>query len=151
MNDSPERPQLLAFLVCQDILNQEGVSTLYRVVDTFNVDFGVEKLPEGIQEGDFAANISCFLFIRWGPGEGEFEQVVTLVDPDGKEAESPVATRNFTKPAGYHFAQFRIRATLVLSKSGVYLWRLFLNGEQVAEHPFTVNIRVTPIQDAPSP
>ena len=141
----PERPQLLAFLVCEDILNQEGVSTLYRVVDTFNVNLEGIGIPADFQS-HFAASINCYVFVRWGPGERAFEQLMVLVDPDGEERD-PRLTRTFTKPSGYHFAQFRIRVSMSLNKSGTYAWRLYLNGEKVAEHPFQVNIRVTPEPD----
>ena len=140
MTTNPEPPKLLAFLMCEDILEQEGVATLYRVIDTINLDMGVGNLPPDIAS-QMSATFKCQVFVRWGPGEGEFVQRLALLPPDRPETfvGEPL---EFQKPDGHHFAQFRYPIGLMLKTEGMYEFRLYLNGEQVAEYPFKVNITV---------
>ena len=139
---SAERPQLLAFLLCEDTLDQGGTTTLYRVIDTFNAELGIGNLPEEIAS-NIAYSIRFTVYVRWGVGAGEFEQTLVLVGPDGEETDQKVI-QEFTKPEGFHFETFQFPTTLVVNEGGEYRWRLYLNGEQVAECPFRINITVTP-------
>ena len=148
MTTPPDRPPLLAFLICLDILHQEGVSTLYRVVDTFNAEVGVQGLPDDAA-GKIALSVRHVVYVRWGEGGGDFEQRLVLVRPDGKEAEGPHLLQKFSKPEGFHFAQFRIEVNLMVAVEGIYRWRLYLNDEQVAEHPFRVNIAINAQPEPP--
>jgi len=141
MTTTPEVPQLLAFLLCEDILDQEGVVTLYRVVDTFNISMGVSSLPPEVTS-KIGVCIKFEVFVRWGPGAGEFEQYLALVRP-GQEEESPTPPQKFSKPEGFNFQQVRYPIEMMAIEEGIYKMRLYLNGEPVAENPFRVNITVT--------
>ena len=148
--DGNKKPELLTLLICEQALNDEsGVTSLIRVVDTFNFDietFGGEEE----QQSRVAVSLRCTVYTRWGLGEGEFEEGLALVYPDGKEDPQKGLTK-FTKPPGFHFQQVRHGVNVALSESGVYAWRVYLDGEFVRDHPFQVNINVSqrPIKQEP--
>ena len=141
MNAETEaKPPLLALLICEQALLDEAKSaTLVRVIDTFNFAIETRDIPAE-QIENMAVMLRCMVFTRWGPGEGEFTEELVLVLPNGEEA--PERSRTiFTKPAGFHFHQTRHEITLQVSDSGTYTWRVYLDGQPVAEHPFKVNIK----------
>ena len=113
-----------------------------RVLDGFN--FGITLLdgssPEKLGD-DLRVTVECTVFTRWGPGFGKFEEVLAIVTPDGNEVpEKMIST--FVKPEGYHFQQLRHQILLGVNVPGTYRFRLYLDGQVVAEHPFQVNIEI---------
>ena len=134
------RPVLMALLICEEVmLDESGIASLIKVVDTFNCR--VEVQGEPMERVDLSFPLNCMLFTRWGLGEGEFVEEVALVSPGGTENPQRAVTR-FTKPSGFHFQQIRHVLHLMVAQEGIYKWRVYLNGELIMEHPFKVNITV---------
>lgn len=131
---------LLALLVCERVmLDDDTVPTLFRVVDEFRIEvFGT---PPVVRE-QVGLLVNCVVFTKWGPGEGQFTQELTIVLPDGRELRGgePVS---FTMDSGFAFHQTRHQVRFAARTEGIHSFRLYLNGQTVGEHPFKVSI-ITP-------
>jgi hypothetical protein len=140
---SPNRktlPQLLAILICEHALvDDDKVASLIRIIDSFNFYLGLGDASQ-IEPEQVLATIQCYVFTRWGPGEGEFTEELRVVTPEGEELLPRGSVITFTKPPGFHFQQLRRRMTLGVNKSGTYKFRVYLDGELMGEHPFRVSI-----------
>ena len=134
-----QKPQLLAFLICEKVVLDEEIPIIWRVIDTFNF---VLALPETIaQEVREQLNVQlrCEVFTRWGPeGEGEHKIELALKVPNGKEVSRDSQT--FQMAGEHGFVQVMWNIELGLATEGMYNWVLYLDGDEVARHPFKVNI-----------
>lgn len=139
MSTSKTLPDLLAILICEHVLmDDDKVASLIRIIDGFNFYLGFGEASE-IEPEQVLVNVQCYVFTRWGPGEGEFAEEVRLVTPEGEELPRG-SVINFTMPPGFHFQQTRRRMTLRVNRSGIYSFRVYLDGQLMGEHPFRVNI-----------
>ena len=134
------RLPLLAILVCERVMfDDDMVPSLFRVVDEFRLEV-IGKQPEVSEQ--VGVLVSCVVFTKWGPGEGQFTQEITIVLPDGRELRGG-EPMEFTQEAGFHFHQTRHQVRFTARTEGVHSFRLYLNGQAVGEHPFRVAI-ITP-------
>ena len=140
-------PQLFAFLMCEKIVLDEEIAIIWRVIDTFNFALTLPgTVPQEVREG-LVIPLRCHLFSRWGPpGEGEFEEQLGLITPDG-QATPRDEPRQF-KMTGTGFQQTTWEIELGLATPGTYHWVLYLNGSEVSRLPFTVNIRRQATQES---
>lgn len=140
------QPQLLAFIICESIVIDNGMAILWRVIDTFNYDV---KLPDTLSQEDqekFNVRLQCELYTRWGPpGKGDFEEQLRLITPDGKEVHNP-EPRGFKMSGEHGFHQTIWNIQLGVHTPGTYSWALYLNGAEIARLPFKVNITRQPVQ-----
>ena len=132
------RPSLLAIVICERVMfDDDQVPSLFRVVDEFRLElFGTQPV-EREQVGSVLVN--CVVFTKWGPGEGQFTQELTIVLPDGTELRGE-ETLSFTMEAGFSFHQTRHQVRFAARTEGVHSFRLYLNGQVAGEHPFRVTI-----------
>lgn len=147
--ESEQLPALLAMLICEDCpMSEDGVVSLSRVVDTFNVIIVVsaeqprDEPPSDEELQEIPAPIRCWLFTKWGTGNGQFEETVTIVRPDDTEVKGMPSTI-FTLTGGFRFYQVRHQMNLSVRRPGLYKFRVHLNGRMIGEHPFMVNIKRT--------
>jgi hypothetical protein len=140
------KPPLLAFVICERaLLDQDKVASLIRIVDIFTLNLEVVGGSEE-ELREMAGSLNCNVFTRWGPGEGEFTEELRIVMPDGRELPE-AAKVAFTKPPGFHFQQIRHDLHLGVTESGIYKFRVYLDGELVGEHPFRVEVNKKRIQE----
>ena len=139
------QPQLLAFLICDDIMLENEVVTLWRVADVFNFQLTVPASVSDEERDKTNVQLNTKIFTRWGPpGAGSFKQQLGLVTPDGNEVHRP-EPQNFTMSGGYGFSQTIWDVHLGIRTEGTYTWVLYLNDSEIARLPFQVNItRQTP-------
>ena len=116
------------------------LAVIWHVVDTFNYHLNLpEAVPQEVQE-KLNFQLSCNLFTRWGPpGEGEFEEQLGLITPDGKEVNKDKEPRPFNVSGG-KFQQTVWDIQLGIRSPGTYHWALYLDGKEFARLPFIVNI-----------
>ena len=135
-----ERPQLLSFLICENVVMDGHIPILYRIIDTFNFEFMVGEVPQGIELEKFPVTLNCKVFIRWGPpGKGKYTESMALVTPDGQEVSRQ--DEEIELQEGFHFAQSVRSVSLSVLSSGQYQWVLYLDNEIIADLPFMVNIQ----------
>jgi len=139
-----EQPQLLAFVICEKVVFDGEIPIIWRAIDNFSF---VLALPEGVDPqilDSWAVQLKCEVFTKWGPpGEGEYKAELGLMVPDGNEVQRNSQTLVMT--GGYAFSQIVWSIGLGLVSGGIYQWVLYVDGEEVARHPFRVNItRQTP-------
>jgi hypothetical protein len=140
-----QRPPLLTFAICERVLREEDrVATLVRLVDKFTVGVVVGGGTEE-ELRQMAVQVDCNVFLRWGPGEGTFAQELRIVTPDETE-KAPVGPITITAQPGLHFMQTTVKVSLGVKESGVYKFRVYLDGEFVQEHPFSVAIEKRRVQ-----
>ena len=139
-------PTLLAMLICEDCpMSEDGVVSLSRVVDTFNAEIVASLIQPGeppLSDEEFkqvAVPIRCWLYTKWGGAAGEFEEKVTIVQPDGTES-TETQTVKVTLNEGFNFYQVRHQVNLLMRRPGIYRFRVYLNENIMGEHPFMVNI-----------
>lgn len=138
-------PILYAALLCQRVYQDEdGVSTLFRVVDIFNSEVG--SIQENSQEisPKVAAEVECILFTKWGGPASEYTERITLMNTQRKERDLNTEGVTFKLNGGHHFQQIRHGMHLRVSESGLYAFRVYLNDQHFIDVPFQVNIRVSP-------
>lgn len=130
-----DRPQLFAFLICENVVMDGEIPILYRVFDTFNFEF-VGNVPR--MEGNPPVQLVCKIFTKWGPpGKGTYSQGVALMTPDGQE----VSRQTIEVEVGeFRSAQSVVDVFLTIKTPGTYKWALYLDEEKIADHPFIVNI-----------
>lgn len=145
--EGTNKPPLLAMLLCEQALRDEdGVTSLLRVIDDFTFSAQVSGLtPE--QLGRIGFTLRCIVYTKWGLGAGQFTQELALVHPDGSEA-TPRQPTQFTKPEGFHFHQVRTQANIAIHEPGTYMFRVYLDGNLAGEHPFRVNIQRVRVEDS---
>lgn len=143
---SKSKPPLLAFVICERALqDQDKVASLIRLVDIFTLNVEVAGVSEE-ELRELAVSLNCTVFTRWGPGDGEFTEELRIVMPDGKELPTE-AQVPFTKPPGFHFQQIRHTISLGVRESGIYKFRVYLDGELEGEHPFRVEVNKKSVQE----
>ena len=141
-----ERPQLLAFLICENVIMDGDAAIVYRVVDSFNYELRVPGVSEETL-GNIPVDLRCYVFTRWGPpGEGEFEEELALINPEGEEVQR--GSMVISLPEGSRFAQVQRNVSVGIRTPGEYRWALYLDGELVADLPFMVRITRTATQPA---
>lgn len=123
------------------MFDDDQVPSLFRVVDEFRLEVIGTQPVERAQIG--AVLVNCVVFTKWGPGEGEFTQELTVVVPDGRELRGGAAMSFTMEAAGFNFHQTRHQVRFAARTEGVHFFRLYLNGQVVGEHPFKVTI-ITP-------
>jgi hypothetical protein len=107
-------------------------------VDIFTLNVEVANVSEEELQ-KVAVGLNCTVFTRWGPGDGEFTEELRIVMPDGREMPGKSEVR-FTKPPGFHFQHIRHNISLGVQESGIYKFRVYLDGELAGEHPFRVEV-----------
>lgn len=138
-----ERPQLFAFVICENVVMDGDIPILYRLVDTFNFEFTTSGVPEGTFE-KFPVGLRCKIFIRWGPpGKGKYTESLALITPEGNEVNRQ--DEDMVIQEGFHFTQRVQDVSLSLVNPGLYKWALYLDNEKIAELPFMVNITRAPM------
>lgn len=140
------RPQLLAFIVCEKaLLDPDGSPSLIRIVDTFQIRIAVSGSP-AVSRSRAWIVINCVVFTRWGSSEGTFTEELRIKNPRGRESPH-TSSVEFTLPGGFRLQNNRREVLFNVDREGIYVFRLYLNGRLVAEHPVRVVIeRVTPEQ-----
>ncbi len=135
-----EKPLLYGALICERIMHEEdGVNTLLRVIDTFDI-----KLP-GIFHGataqaqGFAVPLEFFLYTKWGGPVGPYSEQVKLIDTHDQEYE-PWPVANFELRGGHYFQQIRHVMRLEIRQTGRYALLIYLNSDPFLDVPFQVNI-----------
>jgi hypothetical protein len=139
------KPPLLAFVICEKaLLDEDKVVSLIRIVDTFTLNL---EIGGGSEEElrEVAVELNCTVFTRWGPGEGQFTEELRLVMPDGREMPGETELP-FTNPPGLHFQQIRHDVRLGVRDSGIYKFRVYLDGKLIGEHPFRVEVNKKRVQ-----
>lgn len=133
------QPNLFAFLMCEKIVMDGETPILWRVADSFSYELRLpETVPQDVQEKLNVA-LTAHLFTRWGPpGEGDFEESLGLITPNGEEVTRD-EPRVFTL-AGGAFHQTVREIQLEVRTPGIYNWVLYLDGKEFARLPFRVNI-----------
>ena len=135
-----QRPQLLAFVLCERVVLDEDIPIIWRVIDTFNFTLVV---PDNVAQDvpkNIGVSLQCEVFTRWGPpAEGEFEAELGLILPDGREPEHR-QPQKFTMAGEFSFSHVIWKIQAGLSEAGIYAWVLYLEGEEVGRHPFRINI-----------
>lgn len=118
----------------------EEIPIIWRVVDTFNfVQVLPETVPQKVRE-TLGVHLRCEVFTRWGPpAEGEFVAELGLILPDG-QAAGHQESQTFSIAGEYSFSHVIWKVEARLSTAGTYNWVLRLDGDEVARHPFRVNI-----------
>ena len=113
------KPQLLALLICEKTLFDDGNPGVVRLEFT--------------------------VFTRWSGGPGVYTEDLVLIDPNGDQ-QGPRNQSKVTLEGGFHFQQIRHEIRMdMLAVSGTYSWQVFLDGDRYAEHPFKVTVsRITP-------
>lgn len=134
-----EKPQLLAFLICERVVVDEGIATVWRIIDSFNFIVNLpETVPKEVRD-KMNVQLRCEVFTRWGPPfDGDYEAELGLNLPDGQEVNRTPQT--FNRTGEYGFAQVTWDIVLGLATTGTYNWVLYLDGAEIARHPFRVNI-----------
>jgi hypothetical protein len=145
------KPTLFAFLICEKVLSeQDKAMSLIRIVDTFNLEVGVTAEITEKDPLSPAVSITFQVFTRWGNGKGEFTEGLMLVRPDGVESTQAVKSPfKLTDERNAH--QIVHHVVMTVRDSGVYKLRAYLNGDQVAELPFIVNIKKVVVQPGSKP
>jgi len=139
------KPPLLAFVICERaLLDQDKVASLIRLVDIFTVNVEVAGVSEEELQ-KVGVGLSCTVFTRWGPGGGEFTEELGIVMPDGMEMPNKPQVQ-FTMPPGFHFHQITHEVSLGVTESGIYKFRVYLDGELASEHPFRVEVNKKRVQ-----
>ena len=134
-----QKPTLQVFVICErSDQSQDGVHTLYRVVDRFNLRIEINA-PEGADLPPIRVPISYVLFTRFGAGTGHFRTHAELFDPDEKSLAK--TDENLFWLTGRETSHTLIGSiSLPVEKGGPHRWVCYLDGEQVGEFIFTVNI-----------
>jgi len=139
------KPPLLAFVICEKaLLDQDKVASLIRIVDIFTLNVEVAGVSEEELQ-KVSVGMTCTVFTRWGPGGGDFTEELRIVMPDGTELPGK-AQVPFSKPPGFHFQQNWHDVSLGVLESGLYNFRVYLDGDLVAEHPFRVQVNKKAVQ-----
>ena len=134
------RPTLQAFVICERVdTHQDGVHSLYRVVDRFNIRLqwrGPAGVPPPVPPG---VPVNYVLFARFGAGVGRFRASFELFDPD---ADSLQIT-----PDDWFWLRTReqshnvvVSVSMPVAKSGPYKWVARLDGEPVGEYVFATQL-----------
>jgi len=136
------RPTLQAFIICERVdTHQDGVHSLYRVVDRFNLRMQWRG-PEGIPLPPLpAVPVNYVLFARFGAGVGRFMISFELFDPDGNSLQNT--------PDDWFWLRTReqshnviVSVSMPVTKSGPYKWVVRLDGEPAGEYVFTTQLEI---------
>jgi hypothetical protein len=139
----PERPVLYAALICERVLHEEdGVNTLFRVIDTINIDLrdvSPDTSEQALQVPESGVPLQFFLYTKWGGPAGQYTERVTLIDTNNQE-HNPWPEANFELRGGHYFQQIRHVIPLQIQRAGRYALRVYLNDHPFVEVPFQVNM-----------
>ena len=138
-----ERPSLQTFVICERVETaQDGVHTLHRIVDRFNIRMELHgpaatpqpKLP------DIVVPLNFVLFARFGAGVGRFRASFTIFDPDGGQVAT--TDEHFFWLKGRDSSQNVINnISMPATKSGPYRAVAHLDGEVACEYVFIVDLQ----------
>lgn len=140
--------QLLAILICERVLMEaDNVASLMRVIDTFNFEmrYSTVKTSAVIDANMFerirpTVMLKCWVFTKWYLRPGDYVEKLNVLTPKKKELRGK--TLPFIqggKEAKFH--QIRHEIEMEINQSGLYRFKVYLNGRLMGEHPFTVNIK----------
>lgn len=147
MEETRVTPSLLAFLMCERVdTAPDGVQSLVRVFDRTILNVEVQG-PPGVPVPDeviqrLSAPFEFTLFAKWGNGVGHFRQWVEIVppQPEAEPMRTPETSFWLQSRTSSHNTMGRIRMNI--RQAGRYLLRMFLDGEQVAESVWVVEINL---------
>jgi hypothetical protein len=140
------KPLVQVACVCEKVLVEpDGVPTLVRIVDTYNLRISSEKpVPEGA-----GVNLTAFVSVKSGEAIGEFEIGIRLKDPEGKLRAPrmwPVVLNG-----GEQGANLKIDFILLSPMNGLYWFDVLWREEVLTSIPFRIKYsEPTGDSDAPN-
>lgn len=136
------KPFVAAAVLCEKVLvDEEGVPSLIRVVDTYKID-----LPKELPAGTGAvAKFTAFFAIRSGDVVGKSELSIKLRNPDGKVVNIP---QKWPVLLGGNEQGANLKLEFGLPiVYGLYWLDLYWNGDLLTSAPF----RLGPMSPATPP
>ena len=146
--DMRVQPTLQTLVICERVgTGQDGVHTLYRIVDKFNLRLEVhgQKRPANLK---VEVPLNFVLFARFGAGVGRFRSSFELLDPDGQTVGQTDDNWFWLKSRenGHNIIN---NVSMPVKKSGPYKWLARLDGEIVGEYVFSVEFQQVFVQTGP--
>ncbi len=139
-SDMQTRPTLQAFVLCERVdTAQDGVPSLYRIFDRFNIRLEVQA-PPGTQLPEIQVPMNYVLFARFGAGVGRWRASFQLFDPDGQETGT-TGDNWFWLVSRETAHNIVVTISMPATKNGPHRWVAYLNGEQVGEFIFVVDLQ----------
>lgn len=136
-------PHVQAALLCENILQENGVPTLVRVIDTITVSSSEDSLPAGI--------ISYHIYIAFKSGEALGRRTLRLVgnSPSGKRTSFGEAEIEFKgEETG---AAINVVPKIVITEEGVHWIDVFINRTLMTRIPFRIRYqKAQAAQSSPS-
>ena len=124
-------------------MDEDGVNTLFRLVDTVNFSMPNSfsaTMGHAPAQSDVRLPLQISLLTRWGGPEGEYTERITMIDLHHEERDMEQEVR-FTLQGGHHFAQIRHFINMqVRAESGVRWFRIYLNAQWFVDVPLQINV-----------
>lgn len=125
-------PHLGVAAICEKVMReQDGVVSMIRMIDTFNIKGDAKKLRPGV--------ISFVIYVAFKSGEALGERTLELISysPSGKKVKSEKQRVKFEGAEQGVGAIFRV--TMTINETGVYWFQVKLNRQDVTKIPLRIN------------
>jgi hypothetical protein len=159
-----QQPLIAAALICERVLNENGVFSAIRIVDTYTMRITKITPLSGTGESvdstdilgrivnaDQVLDVTALVMAKAGDLRGKHEMTVEMEGPDGKSRKYPEPFRiNFAKDDPAEAAVLTIKFALAgSSPAGRYWINVFWNGEPLTKIPFRlVRESLSPVSEA---
>jgi hypothetical protein len=129
-----KQPRLCAALLCENVLqDKDGVLSLIRVIDTFNINATTKQLPPGF------ATFKLHVSFKADEAIGPRTLLVVGRSPDRKEILRQEYPIQFTSDAdGANGAGIIADCQILIGVAGTYWFEVFLNSEFVTRIPLRI-------------
>lgn len=137
-------PTLQAFVICERVdTNQDGVHSLYRIVDRFNLRLRISG-PKGATPPPQlpVPGVNYVLFARYGAGVGRYRASFELVDPDGQALQATPETHFWLRNREQSHNVIT-SVSMPVAKDGPYKWLARLDDKVVGEYVFATRLETT--------
>jgi len=125
-------PHLGVAAICEKVMKeQDGVISMIRMIDTFNIKGDAKKLPPGV--------ISFEIYVAFKSGEALGERTLELVSysPSGEKGKSQKKKIGFE--GGESGVGTIFRVTMTINETGIYWFHIKLNRKDVSKIPLRIN------------
>lgn len=132
-------PYLTAALFCEKVLNEEGVLSAIRIVDT--AVFTTNKPAQAGTNTGTIRGLNLFLSFRKGNAIGELNGEIQIVNPSGKREKHAEISLSFDDESGKNGGANAILPVRVnWDIDGTYWFEIFLEKTLITKIPLTLKM-----------
>lgn len=127
-------PHLGVAAICESVMReQDGVVSMIRMIDTFNVKGDAKTLPPGV--------VSFVIYVAFKSGDALGERTLELASysPSGKKVKTEKQKVKFKGDEQGVGAIFRV--TMTINETGIYWFHVKLNRQDVTRIPLRINYK----------